>query len=86
MRYGDDPAEMIAEPGETVLDVLIRCRRPISYACFKGECMSCVVKCVVGDPPPESSEGLTRRMTRTGHFKACCCPADRVSVVDRPGS
>ncbi|MFM9873684.1 MAG: 2Fe-2S iron-sulfur cluster-binding protein [Fimbriimonadaceae bacterium] len=70
-------------PGETVLDTLLRHKIPIGFSCLKGECMSCIIRCIEGNPPPNSQEGLTRRMARTGHFKACCCPADQIQIVCR---
>jgi CDP-4-dehydro-6-deoxyglucose reductase, E3 len=70
-------------PGETVLDTLLRNNIPIGFSCRKGECMSCIIRCIEGTPPPESQEGLTRRMARTGHFKACCCPADQIQSATR---
>ncbi|MBL8069193.1 MAG: 2Fe-2S iron-sulfur cluster binding domain-containing protein [Armatimonadetes bacterium] len=69
--------------GETVLEVLLRHHIPIGYSCLAGECLSCTVRCVAGSPPPESQEGLTNRMVRLGHFKACQCPADKVDQVAR---
>lgn len=70
-------------PGETVLDTLLRHKIPVGFSCRKGECMSCIIRCIEGTPPGDSQEGLTRRMARTGHFKACCCPADQIQVAAR---
>ncbi len=71
--------------GDTVLDALLRAKVQIGFSCMKGECLSCTVKCLEGDPCPDSQEGLTARMRDQKCFKACSCPASLVSRVTRPG-
>ncbi|QYK54113.1 MAG: 2Fe-2S iron-sulfur cluster binding domain-containing protein [Fimbriimonadaceae bacterium] len=74
-----------SKPSETVLETLLRHKVQVGYSCMQGDCLSCVLRCVEGTPTAESQEGLTRRMQRTGHFKACVCPAELVQVVTRAG-
>lgn len=81
MKFEDQSLTPLSN--ETVLETLLRHKIPIGFSCMAGECMSCVVKCIEGTPPTESQEGLTRRMARTGHFKACCCPADQIQIATR---
>ncbi|MBX3114701.1 MAG: 2Fe-2S iron-sulfur cluster binding domain-containing protein [Fimbriimonadaceae bacterium] len=71
--------------GETVLETLLRHNVQVGYSCMQGDCLSCVLRCVEGNPTAESQEGLTQRMQRTGHFKACVCLAELVQVVTRAG-
>lgn len=77
--------EYQAEPGETVLETLLRHKVQVGYSCLQGDCLSCVMRCVEGTPTAESQEGLTRRMQRTGHFKPCICPAELVQEITRAG-
>ena len=74
---------LTVEPGDTVLDVLLRHSIPVGFSCLSGECMSCIVRCMEGAPTEESQEGLTRRMARLGHFKACICPAELIHILGR---
>jgi ferredoxin-NADP reductase len=42
--------EIIAEPGQTILDTMIEHGVWASYECRRGECASCVVEVVSGEP------------------------------------
>ncbi|ARU42568.1 hypothetical protein CCB80_07520 [Armatimonadetes bacterium Uphvl-Ar1] len=89
MHYLARSGESIAltpQPGETVLDVLLRHKIPIGYSCRKGECLSCIIQCLEGSPTPNSQEGLTFRMKSQNHFKACICPAHQVQLIAPSGT
>ena len=72
-------------PTDTVLDALLAAGERVAFSCKEGACMSCMLVCVSGDPPPEAREGLSRRMAEAGVFKACVCPASCVVQLARVG-
>ncbi len=58
---------------ETVLDSLLRQDVDISYACKKGTCHSCMVRCIDGQPPVESQGDLKDTLKSQNYFLACLC-------------
>lgn len=72
-------------PEDAVLDALLNAGERVAYSCKEGACMSCILRCITGEPPLEAFEGLSRRMVGDGAFKACMCPASCVVQVARMG-
>jgi ferredoxin-NADP reductase/ferredoxin len=64
-------------PGETVLEALLRQGASVPYSCRKGVCLSCMLKCSRGEPPPEAQEGLRDSLRLEGYFLACSARPDR---------
>ncbi|MGA2882945.1 MAG: 2Fe-2S iron-sulfur cluster-binding protein [Bryobacteraceae bacterium] len=61
------------EPGESVLDALLRLGVRVSYSCRAGVCQSCLLRAASGPPPPASQKGLRDSLKRQGYFLACVC-------------
>lgn len=61
------------QPGESVLDCLLRNGIAISHSCKAGACQSCLVK-GSGGPIPEAAQRSLRDTLRVqGYFLACSC-------------
>ena len=69
IEIADSTDTVIAEPGETVLDAMLRAGVAFSYSCQAGNCASCKCELVDGDimelgysehalPPEERAQGL----------------------------
>ena len=69
IRYGSDVFP--ANPGENVLDVLLRNKMDVPYSCRKGVCMSCISRLDEGRPSPRSQENLKKSLVDQGYFLAC---------------
>lgn len=59
--------------GESVLDALLRQNVNIPFACKKGTCHSCMVRCVDGQPPLTSQSGLKNTLQKQNFFLSCQC-------------
>jgi NAD(P)H-flavin reductase/ferredoxin len=70
-------------PEETVLDVLVRENVPISYACRKGTCHSCLVRSPE-TPPSAAQSGLKDTLRVQNYFLACQCRPERDMTVKLP--
>lgn len=64
-----------AEPGQTVLDVLLGAGVDLPYSCRKGICLSCVVKCSSGDIPEGCQKGLKPTLVSERYLLACMATA-----------
>jgi NAD(P)H-flavin reductase/ferredoxin len=75
-----DQNRYACQPGETVLDALIRENVNISFACKKGTCHSCLVRS--DDAPPERAQaGLKNTQKTQNYFLACqCYPAQDMQL------
>ncbi|MGB8275715.1 MAG: 2Fe-2S iron-sulfur cluster-binding protein [Alphaproteobacteria bacterium] len=69
LRFGG--ATYGRQPGETVLDALLRHGVEIPYSCRKGTCLICTVKCVSGNPTPAAQEPLPETLRTQGFVLAC---------------
>ncbi len=67
-----------AQPGESVLDCLLRSEVPIASSCRSGICQSCLVQ-GKSVPPAKSQKGLSRFLVENHFLLACQC-----SVEDSP--
>jgi len=72
------------EPEETVLDSLLRQDVDISYACKKGTCQSCMLRCTDGSPPKESQNNLKDTLKSQNYFLACCCVPEHDMAIRLP--
>ena len=72
-------------PGESVLDCLLREQVSIPYSCQCGVCQCCMMEAVSGSPGAESQNGLRDTAISQGRFMACCCEPDTDMTVKLPG-
>lgn len=63
------------QPGESVLDCLLRHGRPVASSCRSGVCQSCIVQ-GRGSVPATAQRGLKQSLVAQGYFLACQCPAE----------
>lgn len=61
------------EPGETVLDALLRQKAPVPHACRQQICKSCVMRSLSCSPPPESQKTLKDTLKAKNYFLSCGC-------------
>ena len=61
------------QPGETVLDALLRQKVAVPYACRKQTCMSCMMQSLNGSPPIKSQRNLKETLQLQNNFLACGC-------------
>jgi len=60
-----------AEPGEKVLDVLLRNNVDKSYSCRQGVCLSCITRCTEGDISEDAQKNIKPTLAKQGYFLAC---------------
>jgi NAD(P)H-flavin reductase/ferredoxin len=73
------------EPGETVLDGLLRLGERVPHSCRAGACQSCLMRAVRGTPPPEAQAGLNEAMKAQRYFLACQAKPSSDLEVDLGG-
>ena len=73
-----------AQPGETVLDTLLRYEYPANYSCKKGRCRSCLLQFVEGDLTMISQRGLEPEQKKSGLVFACQCIPSPKMVLTTP--
>jgi NAD(P)H-flavin reductase/ferredoxin len=69
---------------ETVLDTLLRENVNISYACKKGTCHSCMIRCLDTPPPAAAQLGLKDTLKKHQHFLACLCRPEQDMTLKLP--
>lgn len=72
---------VLAEPGETVLDALLRAGQPVDYGCKSGSCQRCLVKAAEGNAPGAATRGLDATVVEGGGFLSCQAPAGSVPTI-----
>jgi NAD(P)H-flavin reductase/ferredoxin len=79
--------ECILDPGETVLDGLLRHGFDLAHSCRTGVCQSCLLQVSEGEVPGNSQNGLKETWKQRGYFLPCVCRpgADAVLSVDPLG-
>lgn len=71
------------EPGESVLECLLRNRIAISSMCRAGACQSCLMRTDSPHLPAKSQQGLKETLKARGYFLACVCrPETDLEVYD----
>lgn len=74
--------EYSPEPGESVLDTLLRSGLDMPHSCKAGLCQACVMKTEEGIVPDKSQNGLSAAQQSMGYFLACqCVPEQTISVA-----
>jgi ferredoxin-NADP reductase/ferredoxin/truncated hemoglobin YjbI len=73
-----------AEPGESVLDALIRGGANLAFSCRKGSCHTCLLQCVAGDPGADATRGLRKGLADEGMFLPCRSLPSSDIEVQRP--
>lgn len=69
-------------PGETVLEALLRQGAEPPSSCRNGSCQTCMMRAVEGTPPAASQNGLKPTLQHRGFFLACICkPEMNMSVA-----
>ncbi|MBZ4417919.1 2Fe-2S iron-sulfur cluster-binding protein [Myxococcus sp. RHSTA-1-4] len=61
------------EPGESVLEGLLRQGVSVPNSCRAGACQSCLMKAVGGAVPEAARVGLKDTLVAQGYFLACTC-------------
>lgn len=69
---------------ESVLDALLRENIPISYACKKGSCQSCLLRSMEGAPPESAQAGLKDTQKKQDYFLACQCRPEQDMTLKLP--
>lgn len=72
------------DEGETVLAGLIRSGVEAPYACQKGICNVCLLRCVEGTVPLQAQLELRPSITEQGYFRTCMCIPESDMVLERP--
>ncbi len=65
--------ELFCQPGESVLDALLREHIDIPHNCQQGVCQSCMVRSLDDAPPVAAQNGLKDVLRHQNHFLACLC-------------
>jgi NAD(P)H-flavin reductase/ferredoxin len=72
------------QPGETVLDALLRENVNLPYACKKGTCHSCMVRSIGITPPKVAQAGLKNTLQSLNYFLPCQCYAEQDMTIKLP--
>ena len=75
----------LLNPGESVLDCLIREGVGVEYGCKSGGCQSCKMKVVSGAPTEQSQTGLDDAAKAQNYFLPCICMPEQDMEVARLG-
>lgn len=70
------------EPGETVLEALLRQKVEAPYSCRQQTCMSCMMRSLNGVPPARSQINLKETLKLQNNFLACgCYPLEDMEIA-----
>jgi ferredoxin-NADP reductase/ferredoxin len=78
--------EFALEPGESVLDCLLRNGQTIAHSCKSGLCQSCLVQAEQGQPSTQAQRGLKNTLQASGHALACQWQPDTDVAVRLPNA
>ncbi|MBI5137609.1 MAG: 2Fe-2S iron-sulfur cluster binding domain-containing protein [Nitrospirae bacterium] len=71
-----------ANPGETILDALLRHGALMPSKCKTGSCRTCMVRVVAGTPPPAGQKSLKDTQAARGFILPCACaPLDDITLA-----
>ncbi len=62
-----------SQPGETILETLLRHGALLPSKCKTGACRTCMVRVIKGTPPAAGQKGLKDTMASRGHILPCAC-------------
>jgi NAD(P)H-flavin reductase/ferredoxin len=68
-----EKSNFICQPGESVLETLLRENINIPFACKKGTCHSCMIQSKNDAPPNSAQTGLKTTLVNQNFFLACQC-------------
>jgi CDP-4-dehydro-6-deoxyglucose reductase len=71
IHHGGQKYEL--QPGESVLDGLLRNGVAAAHACKSGSCGSCMMRVLEGELPSSSQPGLKDSWKAQGYFLPCVC-------------
>ncbi|RKH85630.1 ferredoxin reductase [Corallococcus sp. AB032C] len=74
------------EPGETVLDGLLRQGVRVPHACRAGACQSCLMRATSGAVPEAAQVGLKDTLRARGYFLACTCRPQEGTALEVAGA
>jgi CDP-4-dehydro-6-deoxyglucose reductase, E3 len=74
------------EPGETVLEALLRQQVQVPNSCRAGVCQSCLMRAVGGAVPEKAQAGLKDTMKARGYFLACSCHPEGDLEIKKAGA
>ncbi|HEY8378592.1 MAG TPA: 2Fe-2S iron-sulfur cluster binding domain-containing protein [Nannocystis sp.] len=77
--------DLTLEPGETVLDALLRGGAEITRSCRAGVCQACMQRAIAGDPGAAAQQGLSPALQAQGYFLPCVArPTGELVIADGP--
>lgn len=74
----------VCQPGETVLDALLRQGVSIPHDCRKQTCLTCLLRSLDGPPPAAAQAPLKATLTVQHYFLACACRPARDMAIALP--
>lgn len=77
-----DQRQISCQPGESVLEALLRENIDIPHACRQGACQSCMVRSLDGAPPAAAQNGLKDVLRHRNYFLTCLCYAQQDMHID----
>lgn len=79
-----DGSKFFCQPGETVLDTLLRENIQIPNACRQGVCQSCLMRSLDKSPPVSAQVGLKDTLQKQNYFLACLCHPEQDMTIATP--
>lgn len=81
VTIGFESRKIELNPGESVLDGLLRSGVPIPYSCQIGACRTCLVRATRGRPPAAAQVDLNPDEVARTYFMSCICiPTEDLDV------
>ena len=77
--------EYSCNPGETILESLIRHGVEPPSGCRTGSCQTCMMVATAGTPPAEAQKGLKPTQQQLGYLLACICKPTMAMTVALAG-
>lgn len=72
------------QPGETVLEALLRENIKVPNGCRQGLCQACQMRSLDNSPPVSAQVGLKDTLQKQNHFLACICHPEQDMTVALP--
>ena len=84
IRFAGDT--VLLEPGESVLEGLLRHSIPVPHSCKAGSCGSCMLRATDGIVPAAAQPGFRDSWKVRDYFLACVCRPESDLTVEKPGN
>ncbi|MGZ4969192.1 MAG: 2Fe-2S iron-sulfur cluster-binding protein [Methylobacter sp.] len=81
-----DGSTFSSEPGETVLETLLRENVQVPYGCRQGLCQACLMRSLDNSPPVSAQTGLKDTLQKQNYFLPCICHPEQDMTVALPNS